>query len=156
MSFRDQDLCVNLSLALRGFSGICCFSLWACSHTELFELSILLSSVDLLAAEPKWYLNTINGKRCWDSPFAQLRLGIIWQLTTWFWQTDSLSIIKTLIRLNTASCLQCSEHKAANSLFFACPWLVTSCNCDLVQLSYCIKGVYVQCCSWPWLSWGLD
>lgn len=115
-SFQDQNLCVNLSLSLRDFSGICCFSLWACSHTELFELSILLSSVDLLASEPKWYLNTINGKCCWGSPFARLRLGTIWQLTTWFWQTDSSSIIKSLIRLNTASCLQCSEHKAASPI----------------------------------------
>lgn len=52
-------------------------------------------------------------------------------------------------------CLQCSEHKASSSLFFVCPWPVTSCSHDLVQLSCCVDDVYVQCCSWLCLSKGL-
>lgn len=111
------------------------------AHTELFELSILPSLVELLACEPEWYLNTINGKCCRGSPSARLRPGISWQSTTWCWQTDSSSIIKALVRLNTASCLWCSEHNAANSLFFACPWLVTSCNPGLGPLSCCTRAV---------------
>lgn len=73
------------------------------AHTELFELSILLSSVELLACEPEWYLNTINGKCCWGSPSTRLGAGISWQSTSQCWQTDSSSIIKPLVRLNIAS-----------------------------------------------------
>lgn len=71
------------------------------AHTELCELSILLSSVELLACGPDWYLSTINGKCCRGSPSARLGAGIAWQPTSQCWQTDSSSIIKPLVRLNT-------------------------------------------------------
>lgn len=150
-SFQARDMCVNwLSLwEVLVESGA---SLSEPAHAELFELSILLSSVELLACEPEWYLKTINGKCCRGSPSARLQPGITWQPAPWCWQTDSSSIIKPLVRLNTASCLWCSEHKAAKSLFFACPWLVTSCNPGLGWLS-CCTGAVCACSAGADLAW---